>query len=78
VIISEDLNVKGMLKNHYLAKAVSDATWSRFCDMLEYKAKWYGRTYHKINPWYASSQTCSKCGFVNKEVRCLSIREMGM
>lgn len=75
VIISEDLNVKGMLKNHHLAKAVSDATWSRFCDMLEYKAKWYGRTYHKINPWYASSQTCSKCGFVNKEVRCLSIRE---
>jgi len=75
VIISEDLNVKGMLKNHHLAKAVSDAAWSKFCDMLEYKAKWYGRTYHKINPWYASSQTCSKCGFVNKEVRCLSIRE---
>ena len=75
VIISEDLNVKGMLKNHHLAKAVSDATWSRFCDMLEYKTKWYGRTYHKINPWYASSQTCSKCGFVNKEARCLSIRE---
>lgn len=75
VIISEDLNIKGMIKNHHLAKAISDASWGKFCNMLEYKAKWYGRIYHKISPWYASSQTCSECGFVNKEVKCLSIRE---
>jgi putative transposase len=75
VIISEDLNVKGMLKNHNLAKAISDVSWSKFCRQLEYKAKWYGRTYHKINPWFASSQTCSECGYVNKEVKNISIRQ---
>jgi len=75
VIISEDLNVKGMLKNRHLAKAVSDATWSRFCSMLEYKAKWYGRTYHKVNPWYASSQTCNVCGYKNVNIKDLNIRQ---
>lgn len=75
VIISEDLNIKGMLKNHNLAKAVSDVSWGEFTRQLEYKAKWKGRTYHKIDRWFASSQTCSKCGSINKEVKLLSIRE---
>jgi putative transposase len=75
LIISEDLNVKGMVQNHRLAKAINDVSWSEFTRIIEYKANWYGRTYHKINRFYASSQTCSKCCFVNKEVRCLSIRE---
>lgn len=75
VIISEDLTVKNMIKNPHLAKRISDVAWSEFCRQLEYKAQWYGRIYHKINRWFASSQTCSECDFINKEVKLLSIRE---
>ena len=75
VIISEDLQISNMIKNHNLAKSIADVGWSDFMRKLDYKAKWYGRTYHKINTWYASSQTCSECGAINKKVKLLSIRE---
>lgn len=75
VLISEDLNVAGMIKNPKLAKRISDVAWSEFCRQLDYKAGWYGRTYHRIDRWFASSQTCSQCGFKNDEVKLLSIRE---
>ncbi len=75
VIISEDLAVKNMIKNSRLAKRISDVAWGEFCRQIEYKSMWYGRTYHKISRWFASSQTCSACGCVNKKVKLLSIRE---
>ena len=61
VIAIEDLNVKGMVKNHKLAKAISDSSWSSFTTMLAYKAEWYGKQLVKIDRWYPSSKTCSGC-----------------
>ena len=62
VIAIEDLNIKGMVKNRKLAKAISDSSWSAFTTMLTYKADWYGKTLVKIDRWYPSSKTCSGCG----------------
>ena len=67
----EDLNVKGMKKNHNLAQAISDCSWSMFIRMLEYKCD----NLVKIDKWFASSQTCSECGHVNKDVKNLKVRE---
>lgn len=75
VICLEDLNVAGMVKNHCLAKSISDCSWSEFVRMLQYKANWYGRTISKIDRFYPSSQTCSCCGCVNPEIKDLSVRE---
>jgi putative transposase len=75
LIISEDLNVKGMVQNHNFAKAISDVSWSEFCRMIEYKADWYGRIYYKIDRYYPSSQTCNICGYKNTDVKDLSIRQ---
>ena len=75
IIISEDLNVKGMKQNPKLAKRISDVAWSEFCRKLTYKSIWYGRTYHKIDRWFPSSQICNKCGYKNKGVKDLGIRE---
>jgi len=74
IIVVEDLNVKGMVKNHKLAKSISDAAWSQFIRMLEYKSKWYGRAFVKISPWFASSQICNHCG-IKDGPKPLSIRE---
>jgi ribosomal protein S27E len=57
-----------MLKNHHIAKAISEVSWVQFRKMLEYKAKWYGKTVIAVNPQY-TSQTCNKCGHVAKENR---------
>jgi putative transposase len=63
-IVVEDLNVKGMLKNHSLAKHISDAAWGEFARQLEYKASWYGSTVVKADRFFPSSKTCSSCGAV--------------
>lgn len=74
VIAIESLNVKGMVRNHHLAKAISDASWSRFVTMLEYKAFEHGCKVEKVPTFYPSSQTCSCCGYRNPKVRDLSVR----
>lgn len=75
VIGLEDLNVKGMLKNHGLSRIISDAGWRLFSDMLEYKALWYGRKFQKVGRYFSSSQTCSVCGYKNADAKDLSVRE---
>src|SRR2546428_2810354 len=74
VICLETLNVKGMLQNHKLAKAISDVGWVEFTRQLEYKATWYGRTPVQIDRWYPSSKTCSDCGHV-LDTLTLDVRE---
>lgn len=75
VIVSEDLAVSNMVKNHNLAKAIQDCSWYELTRQLSYKAEWNGRTYIKIDRFYASSQTCSNCGYINSETKDLSVRE---
>ena len=68
IICIENLNIKGMLKNHKLARSISDVSWSEFARQLEYKADWYGRIIVKVPTFYPSSKTCSSCGNVKKEL----------
>ena len=75
VIVSEDLQIKNMVKNHHLAKSISDVSWYELTRQLEYKAKWNGREYVKIDTFYASSQLCSICRYQNRETKDLSVRE---
>ena len=74
VICIESLAVKNMVKNHCLAKAISDVGWGEFVRQLEYKSQWYGRTLIKIDRWYPSSKTCHDCKHVVEDLP-LDVRE---
>ena len=73
-ICMEDLASKNLMRNHHIARAIGDASWSEFCRMLEYKAEWYGKQIIKINRWFPSSQLCSNCK-TNSGKKPLHIRE---
>ena len=75
VIISENLTVSNMVKNHNLAKAISDCGWYELTRQLSYKANWNNRQYIKIGRFVPSSQTCSICGYINTETKDLSVRQ---
>jgi len=68
VIVIENLNVAGMMKNHSLAKHIQDAAWGEFARQLEYKTKWYGSTLVKADKFYPSSKTCASCGTVKAKL----------
>ena len=73
MVVVEDLNVSGMLKNRRLAKSISDAGWQMFRTLLEYKAERYGRQLRVISRWEPTSQSCSECGHTDGK-KPLSVR----
>lgn len=72
----EDLNVKGMMRNHHLAYSIQDIGWSQLLDFIQYKCAWYGKQFYQVPRFFASSKTCSECGCYHKDiVNSLAIRE---
>jgi putative transposase len=73
-IILEDLNIKGMIKNHKLSKHIADASWSKFIELLTYKAEWNDKEILRIDRFFPSSKTCNCCGYIAQNLD-LSMRE---
>lgn len=69
LISIEDLNVKGMIKNHKLSKHIADVSWGNFVTLLQYKCDWYGKELVKVNRFYPSSKTCGDCGWINQNLK---------
>jgi putative transposase len=74
LIVLEDLNIKGMIKNHKLSKHISDASWSKFIELLSYKSEWNDKKIVKIDRFFPSSKTCNCCGYINQNIN-LDMRE---
>ena len=68
MIIAESLSIKTMLQNNKLAKAISDVSWYEIHRQLEYKSKWKGRVYHRIDRFFPSSKTCNSCHHINDKL----------
>ena len=68
-VVVEDLNVKGMMKNKHLSKAIQEQCFHKFSFILEYKCIMNGIEFVKADRWFASSKTCSKCGYYNKNLK---------
>ena len=74
LIALEDLNIKGMIKNHKLSKHISDVSWSKLIELLTYKAEWNDKKIVKIDRFFPSSKTCNCCGYINQNLK-LDMRE---
>lgn len=74
VISIEDIAISNIVKNHSLARSIVDVSWYEFTRQLDYKCKWYGKIFVKINRFYPSSQLCNICGYRNKKMKNLNIR----
>lgn len=75
LIVSEDLSISNMMKNHNLAKAISDCGWYELTRQISYKSNWNNRQYIKIGRFTKSSQPCNVCGYINTDIKDLSVRE---
>ena len=75
IIKVEDLNIKGMVKNHKLAEVINECNWGEFVNMLQYKCDWNNKQLVKVDRFYPSSQLCCECGCRNKKVKNLAIRQ---
>ena len=69
IVVMEDLNIKGMMRNHRLAESIQEMNFGEFRRLLEYKASWYGRKLVFIDRFYPSSKRCNHCGYINKELK---------
>lgn len=74
IIVTENLNIKGMIEEKKISKYLTNVSLGEICRVLEYKSNKYGKKYIQIDSYYPSSQICSKCGYKNKEVKKLSVR----
>lgn len=75
VFVCEDLNIKGMMKNRHMSKAVASVGWYGFFQKVKYKLERTGGRFLQVSRWFPSSQTCSCCGYKNTDVRSLTVRE---
>ena len=74
VVICEDLDIKGMVKNKNLSKSIHDCGWGELTRQLKYKMDWNNKIYHEVNRYFPSSQLCNKCGYRNTDTKDLGVR----